>query len=94
MGTYKYPEEFRRNAVELVRSSDRPISHIAAELGVNHETLRSWVRAAEKAEAPGAAEEAIKDAEIARLLKENAELKTEREILRRAAAYFAQEMRP
>lgn len=57
-GAYKYPKEFRRNAVEPVRSSHRPISHIAAELGVNHETLRSWVRAAEKSEAPGAAAEA------------------------------------
>ncbi|WP_425342067.1 transposase [Amycolatopsis coloradensis] len=42
----KYPEQFRRDAVELVGSSDRPLCQIARELGVNHETLRSWVNAA------------------------------------------------
>ncbi|CAM4022734.1 Transposase [Nocardiopsis rhodophaea] len=89
MGTYKYPEEFRRDAVELVRSSGRPIARGADELGVNHETLRSWVRTAERADRPGAA--ADKDAEIARLRKQVAELEKEREILRRAAAYFAKE---
>jgi transposase len=77
--------------VALVRSSGRPVAQIAKELGVNHETLRTWVRAAEAAE-PGAAEESAKDAELVRLRKEVAELKLEREILRKAAAYFAKEM--
>jgi len=88
-----YSQEFRRDAVELVGSSGRPIAQIADELGVNRETLRGWVRYAEKrgvlAEAgvgPGELEE------LARLRKENAELKIEREILRKAAAYFAKEM--
>jgi transposase len=94
VGTYRYPEEFRRNAVEPVRLSDRPIAHIASEIGGNHEMLRSWVRAAEKAERPQAITQAAKDTEIVRLCKENAELKQERDILRKAAAYFAQEMRP
>lgn len=92
MGTFKYPAEFRADAVALVRSSERPVAQIAKELGVNHETLRSWVRAAEAGEQPGAAEESVKDAELARLRKEVAELKLEREILRKAAAYFAKEM--
>jgi transposase len=38
----KYPEQFREDAVDLVRSSDRPLRQIARELGVNHETLRGW----------------------------------------------------
>jgi transposase len=42
-GTPKYPEQFRKDAVELVHASDRPLRQIARELGVNHETLRSWV---------------------------------------------------
>ena len=91
MGTWKYPPEFRADAVELARSSGRPIAAVARELGVNHETLRTWVRVAERAEQPQAAVESAKDAELARLRKENAELKLEREILRKAAAYFAKE---
>ena len=44
----KYTEEFRRDAVDLVRSSQRPINQVARELGMSHETLRNWVRAAER----------------------------------------------
>lgn len=91
MGTFRYPAEFRADAVALVRSSGKPIAQVAKELGVNHETLRTWVRAAEAAERPGAAAESAKDAELARLRKQVAELKLEREILRKAAAYFARE---
>ncbi len=47
----KYPEQFRKDAVALVRSSDRPLRHVARELGVIHETLRSWVKATEDASA-------------------------------------------
>ncbi|MEU5092900.1 transposase [Streptomyces sp. NPDC021356] len=52
MGTYKYSGEFRADAVALDRSSGRPVSRIAAELGVHHETLRQWIKTAEKAERP------------------------------------------
>jgi transposase len=44
----KYPEQFRRDAVELVRTSDRPLRQVARDLGVNHEILRNWVKTAEK----------------------------------------------
>jgi transposase len=91
LGTFRYPAEFRADAVALVRSSGRPVAQVAKELGVNHETLRTWVRSAEAAERPGAAAESAKDAELARLRKQVAELKLEREILRKAAAYFARE---
>jgi transposase len=94
----KYTEEFRRDAVELVRSSGRPINAVARELGMSHETLRNWVRAAEgrhaaeSAPAGAGVSMADKDAEIARLRRQVAELQTEKEILRKAAAYFAKEM--
>jgi transposase len=42
----KYPERFRRDAVELVRSSGRSLREVGKELGVSHETLRNWVNAA------------------------------------------------
>ena len=88
-----HTEEFRRDAVELVRCSDRPIAQIAEELGVNRETLRSWVRRSEKTEvlaSVGVGQGELE--ELKRLRRENAELKVEREILRKAAQYFAREM--
>lgn len=90
----KYPEEFRRDAVALVKSSpERTVASIARELGVNHETLRQWVKAADKEqvrEAAGFGQAELE--ELRRLRKENAELKLEKEILRKAAQYFAKEM--
>ncbi len=94
----KYTEEFRRDAVELVRSSGRPINEVARELGLSHETLRNWVRRqdqsapSQSAVAGAGLSVADKDAEIARLRAEVAELRVEKEILRKAAAYFAKEM--
>ncbi|UKL04175.1 MULTISPECIES: IS3 family transposase [unclassified Streptomyces] len=87
MGTYKYSAEFRADAVALARSSGRPVSRIAAELGVNHETLRQWIKTAENAERPEALAESTRDAEIAALRKQVRELEMERDILRRAAKY-------
>ncbi|RSN18893.1 hypothetical protein DMC61_40730 [Amycolatopsis sp. WAC 04169] len=87
----KYPEQFRRDAVELVESSDRPLRQIARELGVNHETLRSWVNKAKEEAAAPAEDPAVTD-EVQRLRRQVAELQKEKEILRKAAAYFAKEM--
>ena len=90
----KYPEEFRRDAVALVKSSPgRTVAEIARELGVNHETLRQWVIAADKQQAMESAGFGRAELEeLTRLRKENAELKLEKEILRKAAQYFAKEM--
>lgn len=90
----KYPEEFRRDAVALVKASpERTVAEIARELGVNHETLRQWVKAADKQQAQEAAGFGTAELEeLKRLRKENAELKLEKEILRKAAQYFAKEM--
>ncbi|MGW4058737.1 transposase [Amycolatopsis sp. NPDC004747] len=79
----EYSEQFRRAAVELVTSGDRPLPQVARELGVNHETLRSWVDTAKQ--------ETVAD-EVARLRKQVAELEKETEILRKATGYFAREM--
>lgn len=89
MGTYKYAAEFRADPVALARSSGRPVSRIAAELGVNHETLRQWIKTVEHAERPEAVGQSTKDAEIAALRRQIRELEMERDILRRAAKYFA-----
>jgi transposase len=95
----KYPESFRRDAVELVRSSGRSLREVGQELGVNHETLRNWVNAANRADAAGrgggrAEGELSVDErdELRRLRKKVGELELEKEILRKAAQYFAKEM--
>lgn len=86
----KYPLEFRREAVELARSSDRPRCEVAASLGISDGSLANWIKAAERDEASGALD-ADERAELERLRKENSELRMDREILRKAAAYFARE---
>ncbi|MGV9367293.1 transposase [Amycolatopsis sp. NPDC003731] len=91
-GRSKYPEQFRRDAVELVNSSDRPLRQVARELGVNHETLRSWVNTAKQASEAGPVEDSAVTDEVTRLRKQVAELEKEKKILRKAAAYFAREM--
>ncbi|MCE6998591.1 transposase [Saccharothrix sp. S26] len=93
-GKSKYPEQFRRDAVALARSSERPLRQVARELGVNHETLRNWVRTAEQAQAAPSAGGVSADErqELRELRKRVAELELEKDILRKAAAYFAKEM--
>jgi transposase len=91
----KYSQQFRDDAVERVLSADRPLRQVARELGVNHETLRTWVNAARHqraAVAGGAALSPDERAELHRLRGRVAELEQDKEILRRAAQFFAKEM--
>ena len=90
----KYPEDFRREAVALALSSDGSRASVARRLGVNETTLRNWVAdhlAEEARQADPLAVTGSEFEELRRLRREVAELRTEREILRKAAAYFAQE---
>ncbi|WEH38348.1 transposase [Streptomyces sp. AM 2-1-1] len=95
-----YPPEFKADAVALYES--RPgatIRSVAADLGVNPETLRNWVRAAGASRPRGRRVETPTEpstpleAENAALRKKVRELEEEREILRKAAKYFAGETR-
>jgi transposase len=98
-----YPEQFKADAVALYRS--RPgvtIKSIADDLGVNPETLRSWIRLADGRRSgpavvrPDRASDAAPgsvEAENAQLRRRVRDLEEEREILRRAAKYFAGETR-
>ena len=90
----KYPDEFRREAVELVRSSGRSRVDVARSLGISDNTLANWVNADHEARARAADPRALDESEreeLKRLRKEVADLKMDREILRKAAAYFARE---
>lgn len=93
----KYSDEFRADAVALYRASDRSsVKAIADRVGVNHETLRQWIKVADEAESvngkPGTLS-AGERAELQRLRRAEREWQLEREILRRAAQYFAREMK-
>ena len=86
-----YPEEFRRQMIELVRSG-RTVAELAREFEPTAYTIRKWVKQADRDEGrrddgPTTAEAE----EIRRLRRENAQLKLEREILKKAAAWFARE---
>ena len=90
----KYPEEFRREAVRLALSTEDSRAAVARRIGVNETSLRNWVNAYLAEQARGSDPLALAMSErdeLRRLRKENAELRVEREIMRKAAAYFAQE---
>ena len=92
-GPGRYPEAFRAEAVELVRAGERSIPQIARDLGLNEQTLRNWVKRAEIDAGRGDPGELTTDerAELVRLRRENRVLQQEREILKKAAAWFAKE---
>ena len=85
--------QFKREAVELVGVSGRPVGQIAEELGVSDQTLRNWVHADAGGQGKGSLSPDEKE-ELKLLRKENKRLRMEREILKEAATFFAQENDP
>jgi transposase len=86
-----YPEQFRREALELVRQG-RSIPDVAESLGVSQQTLRSWRRQGERDR--GERDDgltSVEREELRELRRENARLKQERDILKHATAFFARE---
>ena len=86
-----YPEEFKRESLELLRSSGRPLAQVSRELGVSTESLRLWRRQAEVDAGEREGLSSDERAELRELRREVRVLRQEREILKRAAAFFVRE---
>lgn len=90
-GKKGYPPEFRAQAVELYRSSGLSYARVATDLGVSTASLKLWVKQAEidAGEREGLASKERE--ELLVLRRENKVLREERDILKKAAAFFAKE---
>jgi transposase len=86
-----YPPEFKREAVELYRSSEKSIPKIAKELGIAEESLSRWVRQHEIDAGRREGLTTDEREELSRLRRENRTPKQEREFLKKAAVFFARE---
>jgi transposase len=86
-----FPPEFRAEAVELYRRSGKSIETVAAELGIGSETLRKWHK---RRQIEDGEEEGLKQSErdeLRELRRKVLRLEQERDLLKRAAAFFAKE---
>ena len=87
----KFTAEFKRDAVELVRTSGKPIATVAAELGIYDSTLGNWVKQdrIDRGEREGLTTD--ERARLRELERENARLRMERDLLKRATAFWVRE---
>ena len=88
-----YSDEYKAEAVHLMRQSGKPVSRVARELGVNPSLLYRWESEQSQAQKAGTTRAGLKAEreELVRLRGENARLKQELDFLKQAAAYFARE---
>jgi transposase len=87
-----YPPEFRAEAVELIRSGSKTYSQLSRDVGVSDQTLRNWVRQADLD--AGRRHDGLTSGEreeLRRLRSENRTLRMERELLKKAAVFFAKD---
>ena len=90
----KHGDEFKREAVKLALQPGKTKSGVAKDLGIHISVLRHWIRQFEAGKwetAPGKGLRSEQQLEIERLRRELAKAQTERDILKKAVAYFAKE---
>ena len=92
-----YTKEFKLEAIRMMQASDRPATEIAMELGIKRNQLYKWKEQLERtgdvASAVKGRPKKVDQSESARLRQENKRLKEENDILKKAAAYFARELK-
>jgi transposase len=91
----RFTKEFKLEAVRLLKQSGRPAAEVARELGIPRNRLYKWaaqLEAHQDASFPGSGRQPAPAAELARLRREVARLTEERDILKKAAAYFAKDL--
>jgi len=91
----RFTKAFKLEAVQLIKQSGRPAAAIARELGIPRNRLYKWAAELENhgdGAFPGSGRQADAAEELTRLRRENARLKEERDILKKAAAYFAKDL--
>lgn len=90
-----YSSEFKQDAVKLAVESDQSVAQTSRDLGVNPNTLYTWMAKYHQQESPAnkGTGETHPYEELKHLRRENARLKEERDILKKAAAYFAKNSR-
>jgi len=92
--TNPYPPEFRAEAIRLVREGGRSVNGAAKDLGISNESLRNWLKQADLDS--GLRKDGLTSEErqeLVRLRRENRNLREDKEILKKAAVFFAQETR-
>jgi len=90
-----FTDEFKQEVVQLCRSGDRSVGRICKDLDLTETAVRAWIRQAEidQGDGPPGALTSAEREELARLRREIRVLREEREILKKAAAFFAKENR-
>jgi transposase len=86
-----YPPEFRAEAVRLIRASGKTIPEVSKDLGVSEQSLRTWVKQADIDAGRREGLTTTEREELGRLRREVRVLREEREILKKAAAFFIRE---
>ena len=89
----RYSDEFRAEAVRLARDSDRTLKDVAAELGISTTCLRSWLSAIPDERQSTKGRVLSLEEEVRQLKRDNERLREEREILKKATAFFARDGR-
>ncbi len=88
-----YTPEFKTEAVELARNSDKPLSHVAKDIGVSEAALRKWNKQnmIDKGNGPAGALTTSEREELIRLRRDYKQVKMERDFLKKVSSFFARE---